>query len=212
MPEVGYLAIEGVIGVGKTSLAKLLAQRMGAKLILEEVEENPFLEGFYSDAERYAFQTQIFFLLSRYRQLSGLFQGELFHRGVVSDYILAKDKVFAYLNLNDNELFLYNRLYPLLEDKVPRPDLVIYLQAGTDFLLGRIKERGRPFEGAISRDYIDSLNEAYNHFFFHYDQTPLLVVKAEGLDFINRAQDLEWLWGELANPPGGTRYIAAQGR
>lgn len=212
MPEVHYLAIEGVIGVGKTSLAKLLAPQRGAKLVLEEVEENPFLESFYADAQRYAFQTQIFFLLSRYRQLSSLFQEELFHRGVVSDYILAKDRIFAYLNLNDNELFLYNRLYPLLEDKVPRPDLVIYLQARTDFLLKRIKERGRPFERAISRDYIDSLTEAYNHFFFHYDQSPLLVVKVAGLDFINRTEDLELLLGEIANPPGGTRYITAQGR
>jgi deoxyguanosine kinase len=203
-----YLAIEGVIGAGKTSLARLLAQRMAAKLILEEVDENPFLEEFYSDAERYGFQTQIFFLLNRYRQLSGLFQGELFHRGVVSDYILAKDKIFAYLNLNDNELFLYNHLYSLLEDKVPQQDLVIYLQASTDFLLRRIKERGRPFEQAITRDYIDALNQAYNHFFFHYHQTPLLVVKAEGLDFINQPQDLEWLWGELSSPPAGTRYIS----
>ncbi len=212
MLEFEYLAIEGVIGVGKTSLAKLLAQRMGAKLILEEVEENPFLEGFYSDAERYAFQTQIFFLLSRYRQLSNLFQGELFHRGMVCDYILAKDKIFAYLNLNDDELSLYNRLYALLENKVPLPDLVVYLQAGTDFLLKRIKERGRPFEQAISRSYIDSLCQAYNHFFFHYDQTPLLIVQTEGLDFIERAEDLEWLLKELANPPGGTRYVNPKGR
>ncbi len=212
MPEIGYLGIEGVIGVGKTSLAKLLAQRMGAKLVLEEVEENPFLEGFYADAERYAFQTQIFFLLSRYRQLSGLFQRDLFHHGVVSDYILVKDKIFAYLNLNDNELFLYNRLYALLEDKVPMPDLVLYLQGGTDFLLRRIKERGRLFERAISKDYINSLNQAYNHFFFHYNQTPLLVVNAEGLDFINLPQDLEWLWRELNKPPSGTRHITPQGR
>jgi len=212
MAELRHLAIEGVIGVGKTSLARLLAQRRRAKLVLEEVEENPFLEGFYADAERYAFQTQIFFLLSRYRQLSSLFQEELFHQGVVSDYILAKDRIFAYLNLNDNELFLYNRLYPLLEDKVPQPDLVIYLQANTDFLMERIRERGRPFERAISRSYIDSLNEAYNHFFFHYDRTPLLVVKVAGLDFINRVEDLEWLLGEMNPPPAGTRYIAAEGR
>jgi deoxyguanosine kinase len=182
MAEPGYIAIEGVIGVGKTTLATILAEKLEAQLQVEEVEENPFLARFYGDMRGYAFQTQIFFLLSRYRQQVELTQASLFSQKVVSDYIFAKDRIFAYINLNDDELALYERLVKILEKDIAKPDVVIYLQASTDELMERIQKRGRPFEKNMPRDYIDTLNRAYNHFFFHYDETPLVMVNTDSLD------------------------------
>lgn len=207
MPQIpNYIAVEGVIGVGKTSLANMLAERFRAKPVLEEVETNPFLSHFYSDRRAYAFQTQIFFLLSRFRQQQQLSQQELFGGGLVSDYLFAKDKIFAYLNLDDNEIKLYEHLWGLLERSILRPDLVIYLQAGVDLLMRRVKKRGRPFEHGLSKEYLAELSEAYNHYFFHYTETPLLVVNVNDLDFVNNEADFEDLVKQICEPHPGTRY------
>jgi deoxyguanosine kinase len=206
MPEPGYIAIEGVIGVGKTTLATVLAEQLGAQLQVEEVEENPFLEKFYCDMRGYAFQTQIFFLLSRYRQQVELTQASLFQQKVVSDYIFAKDRIFAYINLNDDELALYERLVKILEKDIARPDIVVYLQATTDVLMDRIRKRGRPFERSMPRDYIDTLNRAYNHFFFHYDDTPLVMINTDSLDLPKSQAYLDRLIDVINTHKKGTMY------
>lgn len=207
MPQIpNYIAVEGVIGVGKTSLANMLAERFRAKPVLEEVETNPFLSHFYADRRAYAFQTQIFFLLSRYRQQQQLAQQELFGQGLVSDYLFAKDKIFAYLNLDDNEIKLYEHLWGLLERSILRPDLVVYLQSGVDLLMRRVRKRGRPFEHGMSREYLAELSEAYNHYFFHYTETPLLVVNVGDMDFVNNEADFEDLVNQICAPHPGTRY------
>jgi deoxyguanosine kinase len=201
-----YIAIEGVIGVGKTSLTKRLAERFHATTVLEEVETNPFLSSFYGDRRAYAFQTQLFFLLSRFRQQQGMTQQDLFGQTIVADYLFAKDRIFAYLNLDRNELALYETLWKLLEQKTARPDLVIYLQADLDTLQRRIRERGRSFEHNMSREYLSELSEAYNHFFFHYTDTPLLVVNVGNIDFVKREPDFEDLVAKICEPHPGTRY------
>lgn len=206
MREPGYIAIEGVIGVGKTTLATLLSEKLGAQLQVEEVEENPFLERFYADMRGYAFQTQIFFLLSRYRQQMELTQASLFQQKVVSDYIFAKDRIFAYLNLNDDELALYERLVKILEEDIARPDIVVYLQASTDVLMERIRKRGRPYEKNMPQDYIETLNKAYNHFFFHYDDTPLLMVNTDSLDLPRSESELTKLLAVINSHDKGTLY------
>ena len=206
MIEIDYIAIEGSIGAGKTSLANILAEKMEARLILEETEENPFLSDFYKDKERYAFQTQIFFLLSRYRQQQDLFAPDLFQKKVVSDYLFDKDRIFASVTLNPNEFYLYERLVSILEKDVPRPDLVIYLQANAEVLLSRIKERERPYEKNINLEYIQTLNEAYNYYFFHYTKTPLLVVNTDRIDFVHNKADLDDLLKQLKKPHVGTKY------
>jgi len=207
MSEKSYIAIEGVIGAGKTSLAGLLAERLGSRLVLEEVEENPFLEEFYGDMRGYAFQTQIFFLLSRFRQQQKLMQRDLFSTRVVSDYIFAKDKIFANLNLSDKELSLYDRLVVIIEKEIPRPEAVVYLQANTEFLMDRIKLRGRTFETGMPRDYIDVLNTAYNYFFAHYDETPLLIVNAMDVDFLHRPDQVEKLVAAIESIRPGTTHF-----
>ena len=206
MAEVDYIAVEGAIGAGKTSLTKILAEKMDARLILEETEENPFLSDFYKDRERYAFQTQIFFLLSRYRQQRELFTPDLFQKKVVSDYFFAKDRIFASVTLSQNEFYLYERLLSILEKDIPKPDLVIYLQTTAEVLLKRIKERDRPYEKNINLEYIQTLNEAYNYYFFHYTKTPLLVVNTDRIDFVHNEADLEDLLNQLKKPHVGTKY------
>ncbi len=201
-----YVAIEGVIGVGKTTLARLLAEQIGARLLLEEVEENPFLGHFYGDMRRYAFQTQMFFLTSRYRQQCDFVQGDVFFQKTVSDYIFQKDRIFANITLDDRELDLYNRIVPVMERDIPRPDLVIYLQASLAVLLQRIEKRGRSFERQIDPEYLGSLSEAYNYFFFHYTDTPLLVVNTNEIDFVANPLDLQELLFRIAEHPGGTVY------
>ncbi len=207
MPGKNYVAIEGVIGVGKTTLAKLLATKWGAHLKLEIVEENPFLADFYQNMRGHAFQTQLFFLLSRHRQQSDLKQYDLFMERVVSDYIFAKDRIFANITLDDNELGLYKRLADLLEREVPKPDIVVYLQASVDVL----RRRGRDFERDMSREYIDTLNEAYNHFFFHYKDTPLIVVNTNDIDFVESTADFEELAKEIEEHDKGTAYYVPIG-
>jgi deoxyguanosine kinase len=200
-----YIAVEGVIGVGKTSLSRILAQRLNARLVLEKFEDNPFLSDFYKDRERYAFQTQIFFLLSRYRQQMELFQTELFHKNLVTDYMFIKDKLFAYLNLNEKELMLYDQMLNLLIRQIPRPDLVIYLQADTERLLKNIARRGRDFEKNMDADYIEALNQMYNQYFFRYNETPLLIINTTDIDFVHNEDDLTEILKTIQKPPAGTK-------
>ena len=198
--EFRHIAIEGVIGAGKTTLAKLLTERLSAKLILEKFEENPFLPKFYEDQDRFAFQTQIFFLLSRYKQQQELHQADLFHRFLVTDYIFEKDKIFAYLNLGDEELKLYENVMGAIEHNVPTPDLVVYIQSNVARLMGNIKARGRDFERNMPEQYIRDLNEAYNYFFFRYKSAPLLIVNATNIDFVHNKHELDDLLTEIFRP------------
>jgi len=207
-----YIVTEGPIGVGKTSLTTLLAEELGARLILEQAEENPFLTDFYKDPKRYRFQTQMFFLLSRFSQQQEMAQPDLFSQITISDYLFDKDRIFAYLNLDDNELALYEQFYKILEPKIVRPDLVIFLQADTDTLLRRIKQRGRPFEKEINLDYIASVNDAYNHFFFRYSDTPLFVVNTSDIDYVSRKEDLDDLLKQILNMKQGTQYYVPKSR
>ena len=198
--EIRYIAIEGVIGAGKTTLAQMLSEQMGARLVTERFEENPFLPKFYEDPDRYAFQTQIFFLLSRYRQQQELFQVDLFHSHIISDYIFEKDKIFAYLTLQDEELRLYESLLSTIEKNIPQPDLVIYLQSSVDRLMQNIQMRGRKMEERMSEDYIRDLNEAYNYFFFRYKSAPLLIIRATDIDFVGKKSDYEDLVEQILRP------------
>jgi deoxyadenosine/deoxycytidine kinase len=195
--NIRHIAIEGVIGSGKTSLAKKLGEILPAKLVLEKFEENPFLGKFYDDPDHYAFQTQMFFLLSRYKQQQELLQADLFHRYILTDYIFEKDKIFAYLNLGDDELKLYENLLASIERMVPTPDLVVYIQASVERLMSNIRRRGRPVEKNLSEEYIRDLNEAYNYFFFRYKAAPLLIVNATHIDFVNSDRHYEDLLMEI---------------
>ena len=208
MLENRYIVVEGVIGAGKTSLSRMLSERLQAKLVLEEVEENPFLKDFYRDRPRYAFQTQMHFLFSRYQQQRALRQMELFSERMVSDYLFQKDRIFASLNLSDRELALYERLVGWLELDVMKPDVAVYLQANPDTLMARIARRGRTFERDMDREYIRQLNEAYNHFFFHYNEAPLLVVNTNAIDFVNNSDDFEDLLKRILSHRQGTVYYA----
>lgn len=208
-----YIVVEGPIGVGKTSLANLLTERLGSRRILEVVEENPFLSSFYADRQKFAFQTQVFFLLSRFRQQQELFQQDLFRSVTVSDYLFAKDRIFANLTLASDELALYDRVFEALGPRVTRPDLVIYLQAQLDVLLHRIKKRGREFERKFDAGYLESLTHAYNDFFAHYTDTPLLVVNTSDIDFVHNEADREELMQAIrAAKPGVQHYVPRSSR
>jgi deoxyadenosine/deoxycytidine kinase len=206
MRSLYHIAIEGVIGVGKTSLGRILSEHLDSRLVLEEFEENPFLESFYQDQRRYAFQTQLFFLLSRFRQYEGLRQTDLFSRLLITDYMFQKDRLFAYLTLDEREMTLYDRIAALLEQNVTYPDLVIYLQADTDRLLYNIRKRARDFESPITRDYIEALNQVYNEYFFRYKESPLLIINATDIDFVNNREDLEDLLATIRHPIEGTKF------
>jgi len=203
-----YIIIEGVIGVGKTTLARLMAERYQAKLVLEMFEENPFLGQFYADRERWAFQTQLSFLASRFRQQQGLLKRDLFHSMLVSDYAFDKDRIFARINLNGDELQLYESLYTLMQPTTPVPDLIVYLQSTTDRLMENISRRARTYEANMDRGYIDDLNEAYNHYFFHFTQSPLLIVNAANIDFVAHPNHLDELLHQIVTlrHPGTTYY------
>lgn len=206
-----YIVVEGPIGVGKTSLVDLLSERLGARKLLEVAEDNPILPNFYKDPRRYAFQTQLWFLLNRFRQQQELGQFDLFRQILVADYLFAKDKIFAYLTLEDHELALYERVHALLQVQVPTPDLVIFLQATTDALLQRIAIRGKGYEREIGRKYLDDLNAAYTHFFFHYTASPLLVVNTSDIDFVNRREDFEDLIEKIGQTRAGMHYYVPLG-
>ncbi|NQV73414.1 deoxynucleoside kinase [bacterium] len=209
LPEhLQYIVIEGVIGVGKTSLTKLLAEQSDARLVLEQFEENPFLERFYSDRDRWAFQTQLSFLASRFRQQQSLGGRDLFHRHVISDYTFDKDRVFARLNLTGDELALYETMFTIMQPTTPVPDLIVYLQASTDRLMENIQRRGRSYEKEMDRSYIENLGQAYNQYFFHYNQSPLLIVNATNIDFIANRNDLNELVRQIAQlrHPGTTYF------
>jgi len=195
--EIRYIAIEGVIGAGKTALAKKLKHHLDAKLILEQFEHNPFLEKFYDNRRRYAFQTQMFFLINRFKQQEEIRQEDLFSNYIIADYIFEKDRIFAYLNLQGDEFKLYESIYPLLAKNIVKPDLVIYLQSKVDRLMYNIKKRGRAIEKNLSRSYIEELSEAYNHFFFMYNTTPLLIVNSSEIDFVNSEKDFEELYNQI---------------
>ena len=201
-----YIAIEGVTGVGKRRLARLLGRRLNARLMLEEPEENPFLPLFYESPDQYGFQTQVFFMLSRYRQQQELHQMDLFEEAVVSNFIFEKDRIYANVTLNDTEFALYERLAETLSEKLPRPDLVIYLQTTVNHLMRGIRRHERGYEREITKEYVSKLLEAYNHFFFHYSITPLLAVNVSEVDFENRPEHLDDLLAQIKSPPSGTRY------
>ena len=195
--EIKYIAIEGVIGAGKTSLAKKVKDKLSAQLIVEQFEVNPFLENFYMDRKRYAFQTQMFFLVNRFKQQQELNQENLFTEHLVCDYLFEKDRIFAYLNLSGEELNLYESLFPLLARTLRKPDLVVYLQSSVDRLMFNIKKRGRRIERNITRSYIEELSESYNHFFFRYNSTPLLIVNSTDIDFVSSESDFEELFKQM---------------
>ncbi len=201
-----YVVVDGPIGVGKTSLASILAGKLGGRLVLERAEDNPFLADFYRDPSRFRFQTQTFFLLSRFSQQQEMLQPDLFDRIIVSDYIFEKDRIFACLNLDEHELALYEQIYRVLEPKIVSPDLVIFLQADTETLLRRIRQRSRSFEKDVDPEYIAAVNEAYNQFFFRYTDTPLLVINTSDIDFVNRRDDLEDLMKQVLAMQAGTQY------
>jgi deoxyadenosine/deoxycytidine kinase len=209
-----YLAIEGPIGVGKTRLAERLASKLEATTILEDTE-NPFLGDFYADRPGSALQAQLFYLLNRHRQMTGKRQADLFLQTTIYDYVFDKDKIFAYLNLDDNELFIYQRLFDLLPRDVPPPDLVVYLQAPTELLMERLRKREKDPESEIplpAEEYVRELNEAYQHFFFHYSATPLLVVETSQFDLTWGDEALDDLVKQLRGMGRGTRYYVPRTR
>jgi len=210
MRDMRFVVIEGVIGAGKTTLAKVLSDKFHAGFILEKFEENPFLEKFYSDRVKYAFHTQMYFLMSRYRQQREIAQIDLFNSRVITDYLFAKDRIFAEINLNEDEFALYEKIYALVERDIPRPDLVIYLQADPEFLYKRIKNRDRSFEREIEYEYIERLCDSYNTFFFHYNACSLLIVDIRGFDFVSNKKDVDLLYNEIINLRESRKIISKE--
>lgn len=209
--EARYIALEGPLAVGKSSLADALADEYGARLVSEPVEDNPFLPRFYEDPERYAFTAQVSFLMERYRQQHELVQMDLFQRATVADYIFAKDRIFAELTLSRDEMQLYERIYALLDARIRKPDLVVFLDAKTEILLRRLKRRSRPYEKRLGRDYIEKVAEAYRRFFHGYSDTPLLVVNTSDIDFVENGGDFADLVREIGSMGQGVQHYVPLG-
>ena len=207
MRNLYYIAIEGPIGVGKTSLAQLLSKQLGARLVLEDFEDNPFLPDFYNDPERFSFQTQLFFLLQRYRQQQDLRQVDMFQKLLITDYMFVKDRLFASLNLGDKEMQLYDTVASLLERNIIRPDIVIYLQADTNVLMKNIEKRGRSMEKNVTWEYIDALNQVYTEYFFRYQDTPLVIINTNNIDFVENENDLQEVIDYIRQPVSGTKFF-----
>ncbi len=206
--HVSYLCIEGVIGSGKTTLSNILAERFNCRIVLEEADDNPFLARFYTERRSYAFQTQLWFLVSRFKQLSQMVsQQDLFHAVTISDYIFAKDRIFASVNLDDEEYALYNTISGVMTSAIPKPDLVVYLQASDETLLRRIEKRGRSYEYNMDPQYMNMLNKVYNQFFFNYNETPLLIINTNDIDFVNNENDREEIIDQIMRSGRhGTEY------
>ena len=211
MARAKYIVVEGPIGVGKSSLAKILAAEFQARTIFEKVEDNPFLAKFYKSRETYAFQNQTFFLLNRYQQQIELAQQDLFNLNTVADYLFAKDQIFASLTLSAEELNLYQQIYALLNTRVAKPDLVVYLQARPEVLYKRIKKRDKKYERSVTFEYLSEVAQAYNQFFFHYDETALLVVNTSEIDFVASSEHLADLIKEINNMGSGTQHYIPLG-
>mgnify|MGYP000379549873 CR=1 FL=1 len=199
--QFDFIAIEGVIGAGKTTLAQLLSERNNARLVLEKFEENPFLPKFYEDRKRYAFQTQLAFLASRFKQQQKMTNRELFDDFVISDYIFEKDRIFARLNLDDDELSLYDNIYGIMTGISAKPDLVIYLQNSVERLMHNIDKRGRDYERNITEDYLKGLSDSYNQFFYRYNKSPLIIINASEIDFVHNPDHLSYLEEQIFNQP-----------
>lgn len=211
MAKAKYIVVEGPIGVGKTSLARILATALQARTVFERVEDNPFLPKFYKARETYAFQNQTFFLLNRYHQQLELCQQDLFNHNTVADYLFAKDNIFAALTLSNEELKLYQQIYALLTARVPKPDLVVYLQARPEVLYKRVKKRDKSFERGVTFEYLAEVAQAYNRFFFNYDETPLLVVNTSDIDFVASSKHLADLIKEINSMGSGTQHYIPLG-
>lgn len=196
-----FIAIEGVIGAGKTSLARLLAERRQARLVLEEFEDNPFLPKFYEDRERYAFQTQLAFLASRFKQQQSMMSQDLFHQLTISDYIFEKDRIFARLNLQEDELALYDNIYNIMTGIAAQPNLVVFIQSSVERLMENIDKRGRDYEQHITPEYLKDLNDAYNHFFYHYNRTPVIFINTTEIDFVNNSEHLAYIEEQIFERP-----------
>ena len=195
-----YIAIEGVLGAGKTTLATMLAQRLNAQLVLEHFEDNPFLVSFYQDPERFAFQTQLFFLLSRFKQQQTYSQMDLFQSCIVTDYVFERDRIFATVTLNESELKLYDQVAQVVERSVPQPDLIVYLQSSVERLEHNIHLRGRTMEAQVTQTYLGALNREYNNFFFRFSEAPVLIVNAAEIDFEHNEEQFEELVHEITRP------------
>jgi deoxyguanosine kinase len=211
MAKAKYIVVEGPIGVGKSSLAKILANEFQARTIFERIEDNPFLPKFYKSRETFAFQNQTFFLLNRYQQQMELAQHDLFNQNVVADYLFAKDQIFATLTLSAEELNLYQQIYALLNTRVPKPDLVVYLQARPEVLYKRVKKRDKKYERSVTFEYLTEVAQAYSQYFFHYDETPLLVVNTSEIDFVASSKDLADLIKEINHMGSGTQHYIPLG-
>lgn len=208
-----YIAIEGVIGVGKTSFAQKLSEKLNSKLILEDFKNNTFLDDFYNNRAKYAFQTQMFFLISRYQQLKDLYQEDLFSEFVISDYIFEKDRLFAHLNLTKEELNIYDKLYFELYQHIRKVDLVIYLHSGLERIFQNIVKRNRDFEKNLSKEYVEHLYNLYNNYFFRYSKTPLLIIDSNDIDFVEKEEDFEDLFKVVfAQDRGFIEYYTPTGK
>ena len=203
-----YIVVEGPIGAGKTSLARLLAEKSGSVALLEEPDANPFLPGFYQDSARYALPTQLFFLFQRVNQVRDLSQADMFEHTTVADFILDKDPLFARLTLNDDELRLYQQIYAQLKPPAATPDLVIYLQASTETLIERVKRRGVSYERMISEEYLLRLAESYARFFYQYDAAPVLIINSENLNFVDSAGDFDLLLQRITAMRGTREFFS----